>query len=653
LRTRPRISRANPEDLEILLDEGLIAGELSELWLDWEECCRRLGGRPVAYLDSFPLSFYPLPPRLLLALSCKQLPSYGGSLETAAEDLKNYEKSAFGVVVLCPTERRARNLHALLRERGLKAVLELKPKKLPEPGRIMIAIGALSAGMEYPGAAFALLTEGQQGPAPKRVSAPVTGRQKLTSYADLSPGDLVVHVHHGIGRFVELAKLPVDGVEKDYVKLAYAGGDSLYLPATQLDLISKYIGGGEEAAGPKLSKLGGTDWARAKSRAKAAAKDLAKGLIQLYAERQRIPGHAFSPDSPWQTEFEESFEYQETQEQLTCTAEVKHDMERPVPMDRLLCGDVGYGKTEVALRAVMKCILDGKQVAFLVPTTVLAQQHYLTAVHRFARYPVQIDVLSRFRSTAQQRQTLRRLEAGEVDLLIGTHRLLQKDVRFKDLGLLIIDEEQRFGVAHKERLKELARQVDVLTLTATPIPRTLNMALSGIRDMSTIEMPPQNRQPVQTFVLEHDWAVLADAISRELKRNGQVYYLHNRVETIDRTAARLAEMFPDAAVGVAHGRMSEEALGRVMQKTVDGEINILVCTTIVETGIDIPNVNTLIIEDADHLGLAQLHQIRRQSGAQRAPRLCLYDLSEGKGSDRCRREAPLRHPGIRRVRLRI
>ena len=487
---------------------------------------------------------------------------------------------------------------------------------LPAHGQAVIAVGGLTAGMEYPVGRLAVLTEGQSLLGKKRKSKPVTNRQKLDSYADLSPGDLVVHEHHGVGRFLEMTKMTVDGVEKDYVKIAYAGADVLYVPATQLDLVSKYIGSGEDAnETKKLSKLGGTDWEKAKTRAKKAVKDLAKGLIQLYAQRQRQPGFAFSPDSPWMKEFEDEFEYAETDDQLRCIEEIKRDMEQPRPMDRLLCGDVGYGKTEVAFRAIMKCVLDGKQAAVLVPTTVLARQHYLSAKQRFAKYPVEIDVVSRFRTAAQMKDTLRRLAAGQIDLLIGTHRLFQKDVQFKDLGLLVIDEEQRFGVAHKEKLKELSRQVDVLTLSATPIPRTLNMALSGIRDMSTLEEPPLDRQPVQTYVLEHDWGVLSDAMRRELERGGQVFYLHNRVETITRTAARIKEMLgEDTAVAVAHGKMSQEELNDVMTRMSDGEIDVLVCTTIIETGIDIPNVNTLIIEDADHMGLAQLHQIRGRVG---------------------------------------
>ena len=604
------------EDAKSLMERGELAGDLADLARTPEELWQVLEEWPVCYLDAFAASTYPRRPRTVLNLLAKQLPSYGASLETAVSDLAHYVSDGFRTVVLVGSEQRALNLQALLREQGRKTAVDFQLHDLPAHGQAVIAVGGLTAGMEYPVGRLAVLTEGQSILGKKRKSKPVTNRQKLDSYADLSPGDLVVHEHHGVGRFLEMTKMTVDGVEKDYVKIAYAGADVLYVPATQLDLVSKYIGSGEDAnETKKLSKLGGTDWEKAKTRAKKAVKDLAKGLIQLYAQRQRQPGFAFSPDSPWMKEFEDEFEYAETDDQLRCIEEIKRDMEQPRPMDRLLCGDVGYGKTEVAFRAIMKCVLDGKQAAVLVPTTVLARQHYLSAKQRFAKYPVEIDVVSRFRTAAQMKDTLRRLAAGQIDLLIGTHRLFQKDVQFKDLGLLVIDEEQRFGVAHKEKLKELSRQVDVLTLSATPIPRTLNMALSGIRDMSTLEEPPLDRQPVQTYVLEHDWGVLSDAMRRELERGGQVFYLHNRVETITRTAARIKEMLgEDTVVAVAHGKMSQEELNDVMTRMSDGEIDVLVCTTIIETGIDIPNVNTLIIEDADHMGLAQLHQIRGRVG---------------------------------------
>ena len=604
------------EDAKALMERGELAGELADFARTFEELTEVLADWPVCYLDAFTSSRYPQRPRTLLNLLTKQLPSYGASLETAVSDLAHYVSDGFRTVVLVSSEQRALNLQALLREQKMTTAVDFQLHELPGYGKAVIAVGGLTAGMEYPVGRFAVLTEGQSLLGKKRRSKPVTNRQKLGSYADLSPGDLVVHEHHGVGRFLEMTKMTVDGVQKDYVKIAYAGADVLYVPATQLDLVSKYIGSGEDAQETrKLSRLGGTDWEKAKTRAKKAVKDLAKGLIQLYAERQRQPGFAFSPDSPWMKEFEDEFEYAETDDQLRCIAEIKQDMEQARPMDRLLCGDVGYGKTEVAFRAIMKCVLDGKQAAILVPTTVLARQHYLTAKQRFAKYPVEIDVVSRFRTQTQMKDTLRRMEQGGIDLLIGTHRLFQKDVKFKDLGLLVIDEEQRFGVQHKEKLKELSKQVDVLTLSATPIPRTLNMALSGIRDMSTLEEPPMDRQPVQTYVLEHDWGVLSDAMRRELERGGQVYDLHNRVETITRTAARIKEMLgEDVAVAVAHGKMSQEELNDVMTRMSDGEVDVLVCTTIIETGIDIANANTLIIEDADHMGLAQLHQIRGRVG---------------------------------------
>ena len=603
------------EDVKTLLEGGQVSGELAVYARTMEELCRVLGDYPVCFLDAFASSSYPLRPRVMLDVMAKQLPSYGASLETAAGDLRHYQGAGFGAVVLAGGEQRCLNLQSLLREEKVRSAVDFALHDLPGPGQAVLCVGGLSAGFEYPDAKLAVLTEGRPAaprrPRPKKQ----TNRQKLDSYADLSPGDLVVHEHHGIGRYVGMVKMTADGVQKDYVKINYAGADVLYVPATQLDLVSKYIGAGENVEAKKLSKLGGADWEKAKTRAKKAVADLAKGLIQLYAERQRLPGYAFSPDSPWQKEFEDQFEYTETDDQLRCIAEIKRDMEKATPMDRLLCGDVGYGKTEVALRAVMKCILDGKQAAILVPTTVLAQQHYATAVGRFRNFPVHIEVLSRFTPAKEQKRILDATKRGAVDLLIGTHKLLQKTMEFHDLGLLIIDEEQRFGVTHKERLKEMSRQVDVLTLSATPIPRTLNMALSGLRDMSTLEEPPQDRQPVQTYVLEHDWAVIEDAMRKELGRGGQVYYLHNRVESIDLTASRIQKLLgPEVRIVTGHGKMSEQELSGAMQAMVDGEADVFVCTTIIETGIDIPNVNTLIIEDADKMGLAQLHQIRGRIG---------------------------------------
>ena len=605
------------QDTEALMEAGLMVGDAAEVCLSGEALFARLADFPVVMLDALPTSRHPLKPHGLLAINARQLSSYGGSLETAVTDLEHYRNTGSAVLVLCGGEVRAKNLLRLLEERGIPAVLDLKGTAMPKPGELRITVGALSAGCEWPVLKLAVLTEGQlTAPTQKKLKLKKdSNRQKLQSYTDLSPGDLVVHTHHGIGRFAGIQRMPVDGVEKDYIKIDYAGGDCLYVPVTQLDLVSKYIGGGEDQERTRLNKLGGTEWAKQKTKARKAAKDLAAGLTKLYAERQRRPGFAFSPDSPWQTEFEEAFPYAETGDQLQAIADIKKDMEQSRPMDRLLCGDVGYGKTEVALRAIMKCILDGKQAAVLVPTTVLAQQHYATACGRFKDFPVKIEVLSRFTTAKEQKRILEAARTGGLDLLIGTHKLLQKNMEFKDLGLLVIDEEQRFGVTHKERLKEMSRQVDVLTLSATPIPRTLNMALSGLRDMSTIEEPPADRQPVQTYVLEHDWGILEDAMRKELARGGQIYYLHNRVETIDLTASRIQKLLgPEARVVVGHGKMGEQELSAVMQAMVDGEADVLVCTTIIETGIDIPNVNTLIMEDADRLGLAQLHQIRGRIG---------------------------------------
>ena len=609
------------QDVTAAVEGGVMAGAFGDLTLNEPELETVLSRFALCQLESLPTSRYLLPPRLLLDVGAKQLAGYGGSLDTAATDITHYLTTGFGVLVLCGGAVRCRNMQELLQHRHIPAALALEGDAAPAPGQVLISVGALSAGSEWPSLKLAVLTEGQltralSGKAKKPRQPKSDSRQRLLSYADLEVGDLVVHIHHGIGRFAGMLRLPVDGVEKDYIKIQYAGSDCLYVPATSLDLVSKYIGGGEETAEKaRLNKLSGDQWAKTTRRAKAAARELAEGLIKLYAQRQRLGGFAFSPDSPWQQEFEDAFDYTETEDQLAAIRDIKADMEKPVPMDRLLCGDVGYGKTEVALRAAMKCILDGKQAAILVPTTVLAQQHYATAAARFRAFPVTVEVLSRFRSPRQVKDILERTRDGRVDLLIGTHKLLSKNVQFKDLGLLIIDEEQRFGVTHKEKLRERTKQVDTLTLSATPIPRTLNMALSGIRDMSTIEQPPQDRQPVQTYVLEHDWGILTDAIRRELSRGGQVYYLHNRVDSIDATAVRLREMLGgDVVVETAHGKMAEGELSGVMSRMAEGDIDVLVCTTIIETGIDIPNVNTLIIEDADNMGLSQLHQIRGRIG---------------------------------------
>ena len=607
--------------LDSLLQGGLLAGELCDYVCQWEDFCASLSGRTAVYFDAFGGTSYPeeCPPKVLLPMVAKQLPGYGGNLDTAASDLTHYQKMEFASLVLCGSRRRAELLQEMLHSKGLSGLLCIPLTTMPKAGQILLAEGILPYGMEYPDSKLAILSEGQllSKTAPKRKAATkknATNRQKLNSFTDLSPGDLVVHENYGIGRFIAMEQIRVDGAIKDYVKIAYQGSDTLFVPATQLDLVGKYIGGGGEDANVRLNKIGSDAWQKTKTKARKAAKDMAGELIQLYAARKRQEGFAFAADSPWQKEFEDNFPYPETDDQLRCIADIKQDMESPIPMDRLLCGDVGFGKTEVALRAVMKAIMDGKQCAILVPTTVLAQQHYQTAVSRFRGFPVNIDVLSRFRTPAQQKRTVANLKAGSVDLIIGTHKLLQKSIEYKDLGLLIIDEEQRFGVSHKERLKEISKGVDVLTLSATPIPRTLNMALSGIRDMSTLEEPPADRYPVQTFVMEHNNAIIDDAIRREVERGGQVYYLHNRVETIDQCASALLKRIPGLSVAVAHGQMSEDELGDVMNAMADGDIQVLVCTTIIETGLDIPNANTLIIENADRFGLSQLHQLRGRVG---------------------------------------
>jgi transcription-repair coupling factor (superfamily II helicase) len=605
-------------DLEILMESGMIYGKNARYFLPWEMASARLEKLALIMGDNFTSGRYPVEPKSVINALSKQLPSYGGSAETAIDDVRHYINEKYSVVVLAADDRRAELLSQTFIGKGVKIALDKELRRLPSPGSCAVAVGSLTTGYELPDAKLAVLTDNQivqpAGLHKAKKKKALKDRKGIESYADLSVGDLVVHEYHGIGRFAGIFKMPVDGIEKDYIKICYAGSDVLYVPATQLDLVSKYIGAGEDTP-VKLSKMGGAEWTKTKARAKTATKKLAKELVQLYAERQRLRGHAFAPDSPWQIEFEEKFGYQETEDQLRSIAEIKRDMEKEQPMDRLLCGDVGYGKTEVALRAIMKCILDGKQAAFLVPTTVLAQQHYQTAMQRFFGFPVSIHLLNRYRTPAQVRETLAAMRDGSADLVIGTHRLLQKDIEFKNLGLVVIDEEQRFGVAHKEKLKEMCRQVDSLTLSATPIPRTLNMAFSGLCDMSTIEEPPQDRLPVQTYVMEHDWGVIADAIRREILRGGQVYYLHNRVESIERTAAKIKKLLDDeVTVAVAHGQMDEETLSNAMESVVTGETQVLVCTTIIETGIDIPNVNTLIIEDADRLGLAQLHQLRGRVG---------------------------------------
>ena len=480
-------------------------------------------------------------------------------------------------------------------------------------GQVTVLTGTLSNGFRMSSCKFALITHTKSNQSRKKHKK-VSAKDAIHSLDELSPGDYIVHNVHGIGVFEGIHSLDIKGVKKDYIKISYAKGDTLYVPVTQLDLVSKYIGPNDDTSRVKISRLGSGDWQKAKAKVRASVQDMAKELIALYAKRMSTPGYAFSQDTDLQRDFELRFEYDETDDQLRCADEIKGDMEKSAPMDRLLCGDVGFGKTEVALRACFKCIGDGKQCAILVPTTVLAMQHFQTAIRRMEAYPVRIEMLSRFVSPTKQKQVLEDLAAGKVDLLVGTHRIISKDIKFKDLGLLVVDEEQRFGVAQKEKIKEKFPRVDVLTLSATPIPRTLNMAMSGIRDMSLLEEAPGDRRPVQTYVMEYDFGVLVEAMEKELSRGGQCYYLHNNIDTIDHVALQIKKSIPDATVGVAHGKMTEEQLSDVWEKLTNGEIDILVCTTIIETGVDVSNVNTLIIENADRMGLAQLHQIRGRVG---------------------------------------
>lgn len=598
------------EDIASLLEMGALIPSHCTFHLNYEEYKARILKHNVASFDAFLTSGGGLEPQQLISLAAKQLPSYGGSLDTALSDIRHYLELGYRVAVLAGGPQRLQNMKRLLTEHEIATAPDF------DSGAVCLMEGTLSSGFEYPEIRLAVLCDGaimQRRQETSAAKKKANNRDRVKSFSDLVPGDYVVHEHHGIGRFVAVERIQSDGVTRDYLKIAFSGSDYLYVPATALDLVSKYIGAPEDA-NIRLSKLGGTAWVKTKARAKKAAKDLAEELIKLYAARHNAPGFAFLPDDDWQRSFEEAFPYEETADQLTCAAEIKKDMQQPHPMDRLLCGDVGFGKTEVAFRAIMKCVLSGKQAAVLVPTTVLARQHFLSALSRFSGYPMKIDTLSRFRTPKQQQETLRMLFSGEIDLVIGTHRMLQKDVHFKRLGLLVVDEEQRFGVSHKEQIKKMTNEVDVLTLTATPIPRTLNMALSGIRDMSVLEEAPHDRQPVQTYVLEYNKGVVLEALRRELARGGQAYYLHNRIDSIEKTAVMLREAFPEAAIGIAHGRMSEHELSSVMTKMYNGEIDILVCTTIIETGIDVSNANTLIIEDADYMGLAQLHQIRGRIG---------------------------------------
>ena len=600
------------EDVKSYLAEGLLCKGLDQYSQDWEYALGKAEETPALFLDLFARGSYEIPTKTLVNMTAKQLSPWGGGVELLAEDLRALLDQGRACAVLTGTERAGKALAEDLKRAGLPAAW-MDAASTVNPGTVVVTLGALSAGFELPEANFALITHGRMTEVKRKRVKRDKNSKEISSLSELAPGDYVVHATHGIGLFEGIHKLEMNGVTKDYIKVRYAKNDTLYVPVTQLDLVSKYIGPREDSA-VKLSRLGGADWQRQKTKVRKAVKDIAKELIQLYAQRMQQKGFAFPPDGEWQRDFESHFEYDETEDQLRCISEIKDDMEREVPMDRLLCGDVGFGKTEVALRAAFKCVTAGKQCAILVPTTILAWQHYQTILRRMEGFPVDVELLSRFRSPRQQDEILRKVRRGSMDIVVGTHRLVSKDVKFHDLGLVIIDEEQRFGVAQKEKLKQMCSTADVLTLSATPIPRTLNMALSGIRDMSVIEEAPHDRHPVQTYVLEYDTGVIGDAIRRELRRGGQVYYLHNDVASLQSTVARIQQMAPEARIGVGHGKMNEEDLSEVWRQLLDHEIDVLVCTTIIETGVDVPSANTLIIENADRMGLSQLHQLRGRVG---------------------------------------
>ncbi len=540
--------------------------------------------------------------------------SYHKNFDVLIKDLERWKKNKYRVILLSGSRTRAMRLSEDLREYNLNAFYSEDMDRVLQNGEILVAYGNLRRGFEYPLIKLVVISESDifGTEKKKKRKKPAYEGNKIASFTELTPGDYVVHENHGLGIYKGIEKIEVDKVTKDYIKIEYGGGGVLYILATGLDVIQKYSG--SEGRKPKLNKLNSIEWKNTKARVRGAVREVAKDLVELYAQRQQKVGFQFGPDTVWQREFEEAFPYEETQDQLDAIAAAKRDMESTRVMDRLVCGDVGYGKTEIAIRAAFKAVSDGKQVVILVPTTILAQQHYNTFVQRMMDFPVSVDVMSRFKTAAEQKRTLERLRKGSLDIIIGTHRVLSADVKFKNLGLLIVDEEQRFGVGHKEKIKQLKKDIDVLTLTATPIPRTLHMSLVGIRDMSVLDEPPIDRLPIQTYVLEHNDEIIREAVTRELARGGQVYYVFNRVNGIDEVANTVARLVPDANVAFAHGQMNEHTLEKIMFEFISGEIDVLVSTTIIETGLDISNVNTMIIDDADRLGLSQLYQLRGRVG---------------------------------------
>jgi len=597
-----------------LLTGGAVLPGQSAFFNEFVNLLNAIEKEKKVYLSLLPKKGLPGTLENIIGLETKSLPPFFAKIRLLADEIKEWKRKKYAIILLVTSETKAQRLHQALNDCGVEApwVGEIYE---PKNGQVFIAHGNLSSGVEFSKARLVIVTESEifQQPKkrpPKRMFQ--QDGQRITKLADLIIGDYVVHASHGIGRYLGVERLKVGQIERDYLIIKYAGEDRLYVPTDQVELLQKYVAG--EGSSPKIHKLGGTEWQKTKLKVTASVKKLAEDLLELYAKRQSRPGFAFSPDDSWQSEFEDAFPFKETPDQLRAIEEVKNDMKKPIPMDRLICGDVGYGKTEVAIRGAFKAVNDGKQVAVLVPTTVLAQQHYNTFRERFANYPISIEVVSRFKSAGEQKKIIAGVKEGSVDIIIGTHRLLSKDIEFKDLGLLIIDEEQRFGVSHKEKLKRLKSQVDVLTLSATPIPRTLNMSLVGIKDMSVIETPPEDRYPIQTYVVEHSPELVKDAIRREMGRGGQVYYVHNRVEDIEKVAEDIRFLVPEAKVGIGHGKMREGLLERVMMQFMEQEIDVLICTTIIETGLDISNVNTLIVDDADKMGLAQLYQLRGRVG---------------------------------------
>jgi len=606
------LGRERTASFTTLLEDGRALPGQCDTYLRWAQVTTSLERHRLIACAGLARHIGFLRPDRTVTVGSRGLSAFLGHAEVLTDEIRHWRRTGRLVVIHAGNDIRAAQMRDSLRDRQIEAVLADTPGRELMPGNVVVVPRPFSGGFELPGCDLVLLSEAEiygrtrvRRAAPQREGPP-------GGLDDLKIGDYVVHTSHGIGRYRGIVQLEIAGTHRDYLLVQYAGEDKLYVPTDQLNLITRYTGGEGEA--PRLSRLGGQEWTRAKARVREAVQEMARELLALYAARESLPGHAFGPDTVWQQEFEATFPYEETPDQLRAIAEVKADMEKGRPMDRLLCGDVGYGKTEVALRAAFKAVMDGKQVAFLVPTTLLAQQHFGTFRERLAGFPVRVESLSRFRTAREQREVVEGLAKGAVDIVIGTHRLLQEDVRFADLGLLVVDEEQRFGVTHKERLKLLRRNVDVLTLTATPIPRTLHMSMIGVRDTSILETPPDNRFPVQTYVLEEDPLLVREAIRREIGRGGQVYFVHNRVMELDAVAAYLRQLVPEARLAVGHGQMREEDLEEVMLQFIDGAYDVLLCTSIIESGLDIPNVNTLVVKNADRLGLSQLYQLRGRIG---------------------------------------